>query len=74
MVEPQNIQRLRKRGGEAIQPELERTALARRQCEEEGRPRGRFDGAIQIAIIALVRDGSHRLDPAGGNPPTDDWQ
>ena len=74
IVEQQNIQRLRKSGGEAVQPELERTAVEIGQFEKETRPRGRFNGAIEIEIIELVHDSGHRLHPAGGNPPPDDRQ
>jgi len=74
IIKDQQMQRLRKSGGEAIQPELERTAGEIGQCEKATRARGWFDGAIEIEIIELGHDGGHRLHPAGGHPAPDDRQ
>ena len=74
IVEHQDVDRIRKGGGKAIEPHLEGAAVEIRQFKKEVRPSRRFDGAIEIEILELVRDGGHRLDPAGGNPTPDDRQ
>ena len=72
VVEYEQVQRIRKGGGKAVHPPLERAAVEIGQFEKKVCSRGRFDGTVQIEIVELVRHGGHGLDSTGRNPPPDD--
>jgi hypothetical protein len=74
MVEYQQIQRLWQGISEAVQPELERTAVELWQFEKAVRSRRWFNGAIQREIVKLVRHRGDGLDPAGRHPTPDHGQ
>ena len=74
VIEDQQIERIWKRLGKVVEPELEEGSIQPRQFEKEAGAGSRLDGAIEIKRVERVRDSSEGLHAAGGDAPPDNRQ